>query len=263
MRSNEIKSEDQKALPKFLLILAGSIILGVAIGTFSSNCDTAALSAGLQAFGVFFGENIAPWLMLALATLMPVIFVAVYRSAKKQLSLWNSEDETLFNAIDHKLSALIWLSNAAFILSFSLFAATFAAVSALHKHRETVFSIHIAIAAFIAIMIEMLMIQQRCVDATKKMSPEKNVSIYDVKFQKKWMDCCDEAEKAVIGKCTLKAHRATSNVCMVLACVFFLCEFLFEIGFLPCFAVCLVWFIHTTVYCREAAKYSKPGRKIS
>ena len=58
-----------------------------------------------------------------------------------------------------------------------------------------------AVAAFVVVMVETMIIQQRCVDAVKRMNPEKTASVYDVKFQRKWMDSCDEAEKIIVGKC--------------------------------------------------------------
>ena len=36
------------------------------------------------------------------------------------------------------------------------------------------------------------------------MNPEKTASVYDMKFQKKWLETCDEAEKIIVGKCAFK-----------------------------------------------------------
>ena len=38
----------------------------------------------------------------------------------------------------------------------------------------------VAVAAFIAVMVETIIIQQRCVDAVKRMNHEKTASVYDV-----------------------------------------------------------------------------------
>lgn len=51
------------------------------------------------------------------------------------------------------------------------------------------------------------------------MAPEKKTSVYDLKFQKKWMDSCDEAEKILIGKCAYKAFGKTNLTCVILAAV--------------------------------------------
>lgn len=53
----------------------------------------------------------------------------------------------------------------------------------------------LAIVTFLIIVAEGIIIQQKAVDITKIMYPEKTASGYDLKFQKKWVDSCDEAEK--------------------------------------------------------------------
>ena len=65
------------------------------------------------------------------------------------------------------------------------------------------------------------------------MNPEKTASVYDTKFQKKWMESCDEAEKIMIGKCAFKAYAATNTVCSILSIVLAICALVFGIGFLP------------------------------
>ena len=107
------------------------------------------------------------------------------------------------------------------------------------------------------------MIQQKCVDTTKQTNPEKKASVYDMRFQKKWLEDCDEAEKLMIGKCAFKAYSATNAVCTVLAIVLAVCALVFDIGFLPSLTVCLVWIVNLSVYCKEAMRYSKAGSKIS
>ena len=119
------------------------------------------------------------------------------------------------------------------------------------------------IIGFLTIMIEAVIFQQKCVDTTKKMNPEKTASVYDMKFQKKWMESCDETEKIMIGKCAFKAYAATNTVCSILSIVLAVCALVFGIGFLPSLVVCLIWIVNQSVYCKEALKYSKAGNKIS
>ena len=111
-------------------------------------------------------------------------------------------------------------------------------------------------------MAEATVIQQKCVDAAKQMSPEKKASIYDMQFQKKWVDDCDEAEKIMIGKCAFKAYSAVNRVCAIAAIVLAICALVFGIGFLPSLAVCIIWMVNLSVYCKEAMRYAKAGNKI-
>ena len=72
-----------------------------------------------------------------------------------------------------------------------------------------------------------------------------------------------EAEKIIVGKCAYKAYSATNAVCTVLSIVLAICAPVFGIGFLPSLAVCLVWIVNLSVYCKEAMRYSKAGNRIS
>lgn len=71
------------------------------------------------------------------------------------------------------------------------------------------------------------------------------------------------AEKIIIGKCAYKAFTATNGICAALAIVLAICALIFDIGFLPSLAVCLIWLVNQSVYCREAIRVSKAGCKIS
>lgn len=120
-----------------------------------------------------------------------------------------------------------------------------------------------AVAAFIAVMVETIVVQQRCVDAVKRMNPEKTASVYDVKLQRKWMDSCDEAEKIIVGKCAYKAYAAANTACAVLAIIFAVCALIFNTGFLPSLAVCVNWFVLQFIYYSETVRCSKAGNRIS
>ena len=263
MNNNEIKKANRKALPKFILIMVISLLVGGSIGFCTAKYGVNSLTGGLKSAGAFFGTFIAPWLMLIIAIIMPVICVLVYRSAKKLVSYWDGENEEISDTIDKKLSIVIWVTSAALILSYFLIAALYSGGFETFQNENNIVLFFIGITAFFAIMIEAVIIQQKCVDAAKKTNPEKTASIYDPKFQKKWMDSCDEAEKIMICKCAFKAFDATNSVCTVLSIALAICALIFGIGFLPSLAVFLIWIVNQSVYCREAFKYSKSGNKIS
>ncbi len=263
MDNNEIKKANRKALPKFMLIMVISLLAGGAMGYCAAKYGLNTLAGGMKSAGAFFGTYISPWLMLATAVIVPVVCVTIYRSAKKLLSSWDGENEEISDTIDKKLSIAIWVTSAALILSYFLIAASYSGGFETFKNENSVVPFFVGIVGFFAIMIEAVIIQQKCVDAAKKTNPEKTASVYDPKFQKKWMDSCDEAEKIMIGKCAFKAYAATNAVCTVLSIVLAIGALIFGIGFLPSLVVCLIWIVNLSVYCKEALKYSKAGNKIS
>ena len=262
MDNNEIKKANRKAMPKFILIMVISLIVGGTIGFFSAKFSLNSLAGSIKTAGELFGMYIAPWLMLAIAIVVPVVSVPIYNRVKKLLSTWDGEDEEISDAVDENLSIIIWITSAALIISYFLIAASYSGGFATFENKENTLSFFIGIVAFLGIMIESVIIQQKCVDASKKTNPEKTASVYDTKFQKKWMDSCDEAEKIMIGKCAFKAYSATNTVCAILAIVLAICALVFEIGFLPSLVVCIIWIVSQSVYCKEAVKYSKAGNKI-
>ncbi len=262
MEQNEIKRANRKAMPKFILLMMLSLIVGGTIGFCSAKFGLNALSGQIKAAGELFGMYIAPWAILAIAVLMPAVSALLYRKAKRLLSAWDGEDEEVSDAVDSTLSIVLWLTDCALILSFFLITASYSGGFAMFEKRENPLPFFLAIAAFFAILIEAVVFQQKCVDASKKMNPEKTASVYDMKFQKKWLDACDEAEKAIIGRCAFKAYRATNHVCLALAVVLALCALIFETGFLPALVVCVIWFVNQSAYCKEASRCSRSGNKV-
>lgn len=263
MKNDEIKQANRKALPKFLFFAVVCALVGGVIGYFSADAEPASLVAMTKNAGALFGIRIAPWLMLALAILVPVVCLPLYRSAKKLAAVWDDEDEDLYNTIDQKLSVVLWLAGAALILALFLLTATYSVgLEGIDSANGFAF-FFISIAAFFAIMVEAMVFQQKCVDTTKQLNPEKKASVYDMHFQKKWMADCDEAEKIIIGKCAFKAYSATNIVCAVFAVALAVCALPFNIGFLPSLIVCLIWIVNLSVYSCEALRCSKAGNKIS
>ena len=67
MDNNEIKKANRKALPKFMLIMVISLLIGGLGGFCSAKYGLNSLSDGMKSAGAFFSAYIAPWLMLAAA----------------------------------------------------------------------------------------------------------------------------------------------------------------------------------------------------
>lgn len=267
MKNDEIKRANRKALPKFLLFAVVCLIAGGVIGYFSgygsAKGETGKLVEIMKNAGAFFGMNIAPWLMVATAIITPAVCVPIYIKAKKLLGKWDGEDESIADDIDRKLSVVILITSVTLILSYFLIAASYSGGVAIFDDPKRTVVFFIGVAAFFAILIEGIIIQQKCVDTVKRTNPEKKASVYDMRFQKKWLDDCDEAEKIIVGKCSYKAYNTTNIACMILSALLAVSALVFEIGFLPSLTVCLIWIVNTAAYFKESMKYSQTGNKIS
>ena len=262
MGNEEIKKANRKALPKFIVLCIAAALVGGVMGYFAAANGIDGLSGSIKAAGLKFGMFVAPWIMVAIAVIMPVVLVPYYKKAKKQLLMWDGEDEDVSDIIEEKLSIVQWVSSGALIISYFLIAASYSGGTAMFESVNNMIGLTVSIAAFLGIMAEVVIIQQKSVDCVKIMNPEKTASVYDMKFQKKWLETCDEAEKIIVGKCAFKAFNITNSMCSVLAVILAISALMFGIGFLPSFVVCLIWIVNMSIYCKECLKYSKVGNKI-
>ena len=103
MDDSDIKKANRKAMPKFMLILVISVLVGGTIGFCAAKYELNTLANDMKSAGTFFGTYIAPWLMLAAAVIVPMICIPIYKGAKRLLSSWDGENEETSDTIDSKL----------------------------------------------------------------------------------------------------------------------------------------------------------------
>jgi len=75
-----------------------------------------------------------------------------------------------------------------------------------------------------------------------------------MKFQKKWEESCDEAEKLKIYKSAFSAYKATNSACIVVWLALFFLNMLFETGVMPLVVVCVLWAVLQIAYYIESVK---------
>ena len=98
--------------------------------------------------------------MVAIAVIMPVVLVPYYKKAKKQLLMWDGEDEDVSDIIEEKLSIVQWVSSGALIISYFLLAASYSCGTSLFEKVNSTVGFGAAIIAFLCIMAESIIIQQ-------------------------------------------------------------------------------------------------------
>lgn len=262
--NDPIKQENKRAFPKFILFFALSLVVGLILGFTMSFLEFENFGALLTAFWRFFTSRLAGWLLCACPVVELAAGLPLYFSAKRQTAGWDGEDETVGDAIERKLSVCIWITSMATVLSFFLAAGHFAGMAEdvlLGGHMGPV-HVFLGLGAFLVNLFMTMIFQQKLVDATKQLYPEKRGSVYDFKFQKKWLNSCDEAERAIIGQCAMKAYRAMSTACLALWAVFVMAGMFFGGGFLPAMAICVVWGVGQSVYSYWAIRLSRPGGAV-
>lgn len=251
MKHNTEVSENRRALPKFFLMLLAALIAGVLMGICTSVFIFAGLGARLAEGLNNFLRVAVPWgLPLTVAVFLPAA-LWLYAAAKRQYQGWDGEDEDTIDSADEKLSWVLLLNSLQLILSMFFFAA------ASRYQRDAILA---AVAVFLASCFLVILMQQKVVDLTKRMNPEKRGSVYDTKFQKKWIDSCDEAERQQIGQAALRAYTVTARGCLLLWLILVIADMIVDIGVLPVFLVMLLWGVLQTTYALECIRLSKKAK---
>lgn len=247
------KSENRKALPKFTLSLLGSLlgggVIGFAIGlSRAMGLDTAALAEGLGAILA----AVTPWGIPVTSALTLGGCLVLYRSAARKFAAWDGgdEDETS-ESIDAALSWVLLFS--AVQLLFNLF---FLSAFCVYWMDRDIRALSL-VGVFLLSCGLVVFAQQKTIDLERKMNPEKRGSVYDSKFQKKWLDSCDESERRQIGEASRRAYMVTSRVCLGLWLVLVVLSLVVEISLLPVFVLLLVWGTMQVTYTLECIRLGK------
>ena len=256
-RDMEIRQDNKKALPKFVVKMVLCCLGGGVIGFLAAYFGADRLAGVLAAAGDWFGRNLAPWLLAACAIASLAVSLPLYARTKALADRWDGEDMDAFDRIDRQLTRNQKINSFLLILGFFLMTASYAGgFGAGEKAPARFAGLAVAIVSFFVLIFAQIGLSQKMVDLTKKLCPEKRGSIYDRNFQAKWLDSCDEAERALIGQCAYRAYRAVNLACVVLWCVFTITALFLNTGMLPPLVACIAWGVSNGTYLHWAGKLS-------
>lgn len=191
----ENQREDRRAFRKFIVLLLVSMVVGGITGAFSTMAakEQADIGAGITA-GL---QKIAPYANLVIAAALAVWMTGMLRGGRAEYRRWDGEEEQLIEKIERKLGIGVIVTNVALIAGFFFFAAGMKSTGIDSGWEEEVPWVKIAATflGLIAVMVVTVIAQNRIVNFTKEINPEKKGSVYDLKFQKTWIASCDEAEQ--------------------------------------------------------------------
>jgi small-conductance mechanosensitive channel len=252
MKDN-VTRDNRKALPKFLLMILAAAAVGGVVGFFSSTAvgsmSTEALSARIDAFL----GSLVPWGLPVCVALLLIPAAVLLGKARRAFAAWDGEDEAVAWAVEDRLNAVMLLGTLATIMGFF-----FLSVGMIYTWESLRLLVNTAF--FVVDMAVTMILQQRVVDLTRRMNPEKEGSVYDRKFKKKWLESCDEAERAQIGQASYQAFQTTSGICMVLWLVLLLGGLFYPTGILPTVAVLLIYGVLQGRYMIECIRMHRRSR---
>ncbi len=256
MKNRTEKGENWRALPKFFLTMLGSLLVGGLLGF-------------LVGFSRVFGldtEEIAGWLSGAVRSAtpwgIPVTTLAtmgscffLYRSAARKFAAWDGGDEDdVSQSVETLLSWTLLLSAVQLLLRLFFMTAI-----GTYQPEEGALAM---VGVFVLSCGCVIFAQQKVVDLERRMNPEKHGSVYDTKFQKKWLDSCDEWERRQIGEASYRAYMVTTRVCLGAWMVLTVLGMVFEIGMLPVSVLLLVWGVMQVTYTLECIRLGKKGAAV-
>lgn len=254
----EIKKEDKKVKKKYFVFMAVALLAGF-FGGFFSALLADMFSGGIESVidGVTnFLINNASVIGLVMGVLTAVIVAIVYHRNRKRFAEWDGENEDILNKMEEELSIAIMVVNISSILFMVLLA-----ISSINILKLTWESTGLYLASVVVNLAVELIANNRIVNFSKEINPEKRGSTYDIKFQKKWLASCDEAERLNIYKASFASYKAVTVACTVLWFVCLFCMSLWDCGIMPVIMVGALWLVSNVSYCVEAIRLSKnPSR---
>ena len=248
MKTDTIKKENRKALPLFLLICIVALFIGFGCGWFISGHG---VDLGVRISGLLerILRRITLWGTVICAAIAVPVCIWLLRSSRKMLASWDGEDETVLTRMETRASFVLIISGLFLLASYFFLSSAYVYLQGL--------SILIVCGQVLAAMALFVFLQQKAVDFSKTLNLEKHGSIYDVRFQKKWMDSCDEAEQAQVYKASFHAMNAISSAYLILWVVLTVASFSFDYGLLPSAIVLLLWAIQQIAYFIACLKSGK------
>ena len=258
IKVEENKRENKKALTGFTIIMVISVIVGGILGASSNAVEQymkvrGATGQSVEDFIVHILGKISPFGILAIGIVGFGFAYAMIRKTRKEFSQWDMEEEETYDRMERRLSNALGISSTVMIIDFFLFAVGF--YYFVYDTKDAFFAI--TILSYLVSIGIIIFLQQKTVDLEKEINPEKKGSIYDMNFQSKWLESCDEAEQLLIYKAAYKTYQTVNLLCIFIWVILVLSAMVFQIGILPVSIVTLIWFVMQTVYLKETAKLTK------
>lgn len=253
-----IHAEDKKAKKKFYLIMLGSIIVGALFGIGMVFCENLLEGLSYKSFArtmVLF----LPVIQCLSCIIATVLFTHFYRKGLAEKAQWNGDVNETYDKMENFLGIALSISNLSFVILLTLFGITFSLLDAtqdLPDHQFALWFILDTGSLFYSIFFVMIS-QKKVVNLEKIINPEKQGSVYETGFQKKWLNSCDEMEQLYIYKAAFHSFKRTSGTCMLLWLFTFFTSTVFHTGIFPVLIVGIIWFVSMLSYLTEAHKLSK------
>lgn len=176
-----------------------------------------------------------------------VVSIVIASKLLKQFKA-SDEDDEKEEKIDGVLSANMFVTSVYTILAFLLFGFS------VDQSNPAIFT---SIGIFLGSFLVIVALQMYCIKLIKVVYPTKKGDPSSMKFQKEWMESCDEAEQLLIYKSAFKTYSFMNGMYLFLYIVVLFTKLLFETGNYPIILMTLIWLMSTLHYMVTSNRLSK------
>ncbi|MCI8334116.1 MAG: DUF3169 family protein [Lachnospiraceae bacterium] len=237
----------------FSLIMLGAGAFGAAL-SFITLALKDTLSGSLPSLYTSL-QRLSPWIFFILSAVILIFVWGSLVRARKFCQSWNGENEEAFYMqADRYLDQPLTISTIGTIVLITWFGMV--TVSVFRKNCNLYLFMLIAVL-LVAELILLALFQRKTVEQVKLLNPEKKGDALSIRFQKEWIESCDEQEQLSIYRAAYKAFSALPLVSGVLFILLILLLPYSGYSFLPFFCTGLTWLVPTIVYFHEAARQKK------
>lgn len=253
-KKEENRREDNRAKGKFFIMMVVCMLFGCFCGVAGvkglkymreQNWDFNALAVNLTAFWSCIGRYMM--IVMNITTLPAALFL--FRRHKREIEAWDGEDDERLDEFDRKLSIDVGIPTILMLLEMFFYGIGFYGMVQMEDKMNAVFVVDLII--FLGGTLYLLFHQRNVINFVKEMNPEKRGSIFDFRFNRNWLESCDEAENQKVSAACFAVFRRMQGVYLFSVLILTLAGFFFPIGILPLTIVGFLWLAQTVIYTIE------------
>lgn len=254
----QITQQDKKAKKKFTLIIVLCAIAGGVLGFSSAHAEDLLKGVSLEGFTKTMAY-LLPYLQAFLCILATGLFAYFYKKGLHAKAKWDGDINEDYYKMESNLGIALSITNLFYIAVLTLSGMNFSLMQYMNNASNTTFGIWFALflGSLIYIIFFVICAQKKVINLEKLINPEKQGSVYDTNFQKKWLNSCDELEQLCIYKAGFAAFKQTNMICMILWLTTFFTSQVFHTGLYPVLLIGIIWFVSTLSFQLEAHKLDR------
>lgn len=209
----------------------------------------------LQSASGWIGDYVTEilWIFVVLSL---VLSIAAYRNAERYIRQMDEEDDSLMEALDHGYelwSSMGMVTTSVFMcLSMVIFAFGFPVYDQTSANR-----LLWAVIPFLATVLVCVMYQIAAVKQLRRKDPSKKGDAADLRFEKEWIESCDEAERMVIYKSSYKTFTMMKSLLMFLLVIAMMGQLSFGTGMAAVVLLAVANIVMLVVYSVYSLRFQK------